>query len=63
MLVRPASGKKVLWQEMPHVFQAISCLPESRHAERHIVDFIRAHTGWDQGAAVQALLASASGHG
>jgi monoterpene epsilon-lactone hydrolase len=48
-----------IWQGMPHVFQAISYLPESRHAERHIVDFIRAHAGWDQGAGQGAAVQEA----
>jgi acetyl esterase/lipase len=35
-----------IWQDMPHVFQAIHSLPEAREAERHIVRFIREHSGW-----------------
>lgn len=37
-----------IWQNMPHVFQAIQFLPEAREAERHIVRFIREHSGWDR---------------
>ena len=35
-----------IWEALPHVFQGLEFLPESRRAVRHIVQFVRRHTNW-----------------
>ena len=37
-----------IWEALPHVFQGLEFLPESRRAVRHIVQFVRRHTNWTQ---------------
>jgi hypothetical protein len=31
---------------MPHVFQGIAQLPESKVADRHVAEFLEAKAGW-----------------
>ncbi|MES2151064.1 MAG: alpha/beta hydrolase [Pseudomonadota bacterium] len=43
------AGVKVeveLWQGMPHVFQAVGALPQSRAALASLLRFVAAHAGW-----------------
>ena len=45
-----ASGVKIeveLWAGMPHVFQSMQMLPQSRAAIENMADFIRRHSGWN----------------
>ncbi|WP_085634033.1 alpha/beta hydrolase [Pseudomonas sp. R16(2017)] len=38
-----------VWRNLPHVFQMVAALPQSREAARHICDFISVHAGWGAG--------------
>ena len=35
-----------LWQDLPHVFQALPALPQAKTALDNIVRFVATHTGW-----------------
>jgi acetyl esterase/lipase len=35
-----------IWKKVPHVFQGLEFLPESRQAIHHIVEFVHLHTNW-----------------
>lgn len=36
-----------LWQDLPHVFQALPALPQATTALSNIVRFVATHTGWE----------------
>ena len=37
-----------LWQNLPHVFQALPALPQAATALNNIVRFVSSHTGWQR---------------